>query len=172
MTITRLAAPPSLRSDRHESLAAAVVHVQVRGMRPSSSGVEEAPSRNNVSAATRPAECTISSRTYKTCEIAGNKGVRIRKDRGEKITVSVPVVALEGRPGVNPRVGSKSWGWLGSGGFPQSTTTCAKSAFSEISLDSGAEDIVGTPSTASPGYFLFKPQPQLTTNGYIRWFTT
>lgn len=102
------------------------------------------------------------------CEIAGNNAVRIRKDRGEKITVSVPVVALEGRPGVNPRVGSKSWGWLGSGGFPQSTTTCAKSAFSEGSLDSGAEDIVGT----SPGYFLFKPQPQLTTDGYIRWFTT
>lgn len=63
----------------------------------------------------------------------------------------------EGRPDLEPRVGER----LNPVIFPLSNKACERSAFSHGDLGTHR-------GRASPAYcFLFKPQPQLKSNGYI-----
>lgn len=89
-------------------------------------------------------------------DILGDIRVRIKKEKRQRQLLSnEPVVAFIGATqALHPRVGE--------GANPAvvllSTTTCEKSAFSESNL--------GTIHRAFPVFSLFKPQSQLTNDGY------
>lgn len=96
----------------------------------------------------------IKMRAY--CEIPGNRGVMIRKDRGRDDCPLCLLLISEGRPGHKPP------GWRGrrSGGTPSWQAQPVQSWY--------LQRTTWALTLGLPRYYaLFKPRPRLTTDGYI-----